>query len=144
MSGSLAGPEAGDEDRPTGYDLQLHLLDRQIVDPDDRMVANVDDLEFIESEDEPGTYFLTGLLVGPQALGPRLGGRLGHWVVAIARRLSPESDPAVERIDMADVAEIGSAITLSVPRDQLSVAPLERWLERYLIGRIPGSGHASQ
>ncbi len=83
------------------YDLHLHLLDRQIVDPDGRMVAKVDDLELTEAADEPGTYYVTGILVGPLALGPRLGGRLGHWMAAVAKRLSPDPDPEPKRIDMA-------------------------------------------
>ena len=129
---------------PAVLDLQLHLLDRQIVDPDGRMIANVDDLELEESPDQPGTYYVSALRVGPLALGPRLGGRLGHWVAAIARRLSPEPEPVAERIDMELVVDIGSAITLSLPHDQVRVAPLERWLRTYLIDRIPGSRHESQ
>ena len=45
---------------------------------------------------------------------------------------------------MALVHDIASAITLTVAHDQLKVAPLERWLGRYLIDRIPGSSHESE
>ena len=139
MSGTLGGA-----DGPDAYDLQLHLLDRQIIDPDGRMVANVDDLELTEDPGRPGTYYVSAILVGPLALGPRLGGRLGHWVAAIARRLAPEEHPTVQRIDMGLVQELGSAIKVSVPAEQLALAPLERWLGRHLIDRIPGSGHESE
>jgi len=123
------------------YDLHLHLLDRQIVDPDGREIANVDDLELTQSEDQPGTYYVTAMLIGPKALGPRIGGRLGRWMAAIARRLSDDRNPKPTRIDMALVSEIGSAIILTKPAHEVYQAPLERWLNRYLIERIPGSGH---
>ena len=125
------------------YDLHLHLLDRQVVDPTGRMVAKVDDIELTPSEDDPRTLYVTALLTGPLALGPRIGGRLGWWVSAIARRLSPAPTPAPERIDMTVVQDIASAVTVSVRHDQLQVAPLERWLGRHLIDRIPGSRHES-
>jgi sporulation protein YlmC with PRC-barrel domain len=135
---------AGSPARPAGtvYDLQLHLLDRQVVDPTGRMVAKVDDLELTPSEDDPGTLYVSAILTGPLALGPRLGGRLGWWAAAIARRLSPAADPEPERIDFSLVQDIGSAVTLAVRHDQLRVAPLERWLGAHLIARIPGSGHS--
>jgi sporulation protein YlmC with PRC-barrel domain len=131
--------------RPAGrvYDLQLHLLDRQVVDPTGRMVAKVDDIELTPSVDEPGTLYVSAILTGPLALGPRLGGRLGWWVAAIARRLSPAPDPEPERIDISLVQDVGSAVTVSVRHDQLQVAPLERWLGTHLIARIPGSRHDS-
>lgn len=125
---------------PSRYDLQLHLLDRQIVDPDGELVAKVDDLELTPSRDDPRTLYVTALLVGPLALGPRLRGRLGRWVVAIARRLSDDAQPAPHRIDMALVQEIGSAITVSRRRTDLAVEPLERWVGDHVVNRIPGSG----
>lgn len=43
----------------------LHLLDRQIVDPDDRMVAKVDDVEL--TDDDKGGMRVTALLTGPHS-----------------------------------------------------------------------------
>jgi sporulation protein YlmC with PRC-barrel domain len=123
-------------------DAQLHLLDRQVVDPDGRMVCKVDDLE-LEVDDE-GRPYVVAILSGPLALGPRLGGRPGSWMSAIARRLSPAPDPAPERIDFGVVTEIGSAVTIALKRDEVAVAPLERWVNRYIIERIPGNKHESE
>lgn len=122
------------------YDLHLHLLDRQIVDPDGELVAKVDDLELTRSRDDPRTLYVTALLVGPLALGPRLGGRLGRWVTSIARRLSEDPEPSPHRIDMALVQDLDSAITVSRRRADLAVEPLERWMGDHVINRIPGSG----
>jgi sporulation protein YlmC with PRC-barrel domain len=123
-------------------DLSLHLLDRQIVDRDGRMIANVADLDLEMGAD--GDLYVTGLLCGAQALGPRLGGRLGWWVTQTARRLARDVDPSPGRIDIGLVDEIGSSVVLAADHGDIHVSPLERWFERYLISRIPGSRHESE
>jgi hypothetical protein len=123
-------------------DLHLHLLDRQVQDPDRRMICKVDDLEF--EFDASGRPYVTAILAGPRALGPRLGGRLGRWLAAIAGRLATPEQAEVPRIDFAQVTDIGSAITIARTPDELNVAPLEDWLAHHVIARIPGSRHESQ
>jgi sporulation protein YlmC with PRC-barrel domain len=128
--------------RPTGrvFDLNLHLLDRQVIDVDGKLVCNVDDLEFERGAD--GALYVAAILVGQRVLGKRIGGRLGRWISSVAARLADTGEPP--RIDMNCVDEIGSAITLNVPRRQLEVAPLEDWVHRNVVSRIPGSGHESE
>jgi sporulation protein YlmC with PRC-barrel domain len=121
-------------------DLHLHLLDRQVVDRTGRLVCKVDDLQL--EADETGRLLVTGILVGPRALGPRLGGRLGRWIVAIATRLADRRDREPHRIDMGLVTDIGSAVTIGCDRADLHVDPLEGWIDDHVIGRIPGSRHA--
>jgi hypothetical protein len=118
-------------------DLHLHLLDRQVIDSEDRLVCNVDDLEL--EFDTAGRPYVKAILVGPRALGPRLGGRLDRWLTSIASRLANHPMPT---IDFGCVTDIGSAIKLNRKREELGVDPLERWVEQYIISRIPGSGHA--
>ncbi|MDT4974257.1 MAG: hypothetical protein QOG98_15 [Pseudonocardiales bacterium] len=123
-------------------DLHLHLLDRQVIDPAGRFVCKVDDVEL--DIDESGRPFVTAILAGPRALGPRLGGRLGRWVSAIGRRLADGQSPDPPRIDFALVSDIGSAISIVRSSDQVDVNALERWVDAHIISRIPGSGHASK
>lgn len=129
---------------PSGrrLDLHLQLLDRQVQDPDGRLICKIDDLEL--ELDETGRPYVTAILVGPRALGPRLGGRLGRWVAAIARRLTTPDQLEIPRIDFAQVTDIGSAITIARTADELAVAPLEDWVDRYIIARIPGSRHEGE
>jgi hypothetical protein len=122
------------------YDAGLHLLDRQIVDPDGLPVANVDDIELVVRPD--GRLAVAALLCGPGALGPRMGGRLGRWTTAIWRRLRPEEDPRPGRIDAQLVTGTDSAIHVAATVDELRVDGLERWVRRYVINRIPGADHA--
>lgn len=117
--------------------LVLELLDRQILDRDGEPVGKVDDVEL--GYDDDGTPYVAALLVGQQALGRRIGGRLGHWMTTSAERLSRTAQPAPIRIPWDLVREAGSAIDLSVPRELLVDPPLEPWLGDHVIGPIPGS-----
>ena len=119
-----------------GFDL----LDRQIVDLAGEAVGKVDDVELALRDD--GTPYVTALLVGPQALGRRLGGRLGRWISGAAGRLHPAEQPDPLRIAWELVAGHGSAVRLSVRRELLTEPALETWLRKHVIERIPGAGHA--
>lgn len=128
-------------EKPQGrvLDLNMHLLDRQVVDRDGGLVCKVDDLELERGAD--GALYVTTILVGAEALGSRFGGRLGRWMSAIAGRITNADIP---RIDMALVSEIGSAIKVSASRAELDVDPLEDWVREHVIIRIPGNGHESE
>jgi sporulation protein YlmC with PRC-barrel domain len=120
-------------------DAHLNLLDRQIVDVNGRMVAKVDDVELQEQQD--GRLAVTALLVGPGALGPRLGGLLGRCTTAVWSRLAHADRALAGRIDMSLVADIGSAITLTVRRESLDLGGFETWMREQVIEKIPGAVH---
>ncbi len=124
------------------YDAALHLLDRQLVDPNGELVAKVDDLELAERTD--GRLVVTALLTGPGAFGPRLGGRLGRWVVSIWRRLSDHDSATPGRIPFSAVSGIDSAIHLTRRRDSLGVDGLEVWIRSHIVRQLPGAGHAPE
>jgi sporulation protein YlmC with PRC-barrel domain len=120
--------------------IGFDLLDRQILDRDGEPVGKVDDVEL--DIDADGTPYVTALLVGQQALGQRIGGRLGSWIAGTARRLSPDYDRGPIRIPYDLVSVLNSAVNLSVHRELLPDPPLESWLRDHLIGRIPGASDA--
>jgi hypothetical protein len=121
------------------YDAALRLLDRQIVDPDGRLVAKVDDLELTESND--GRLMVSAILTGPGALGPRLGGRPGHWLVAVWHRLRPDVDPRPGRIAADAITDLDSAVHIAVRTHELPGNHLEAWVNDHVIGRLPGATH---
>jgi sporulation protein YlmC with PRC-barrel domain len=121
--------------------IGFDLLDRQILDVDGEPVGKVDDVELDRAPD--GALYVAALLVGQQALGDRIGGRLGRWIAGTARRLSPDYQRGPRRIPFELIAEINSAINLSVRRELLADPPLETWLRDHLIGRIPGASDAT-
>ena len=115
------------------------LLDRQLVDSRGVAAGRVDDLELSDPEDGERPV-LTALLCGPTAFGPRIGGRLGTWWLAVGRRLRPVTDsyPCRVPVDLIDhVDRMG--IALLTPRENLDSYRFRRWVERNIIGRIPGS-----
>lgn len=119
----------------------LDLLDRQIVDRDGELVGKVDDVEL--SDPNEGRLRVTALLLGPQAYGHRLGGRLGTWIAAAGTRLAGTSEPIRIPIDLVD--EIAVSIKLNVHIAEVGRAEsLDRWLRDHLIGRIPGADSASE
>ncbi|HET7398664.1 MAG TPA: hypothetical protein VFJ94_09085 [Intrasporangium sp.] len=117
--------------------MALRLLDHQIVGPRGQLLGNVDDLELVEAD---GALMVTGLLVGPAALGERLPGRLGEWVQAVWRRLHRGPDEHVV-VPMEQVTRVGSAVTVTEDAAQalLGTFGLELWLRRHVVSRIPGA-----
>ncbi|GAA3446246.1 hypothetical protein [Planomonospora venezuelensis] len=116
----------------------LHLLDRQVVrEGDGRLLCKADDLELASGED--GRPYVTAILAGPLALGPRVGGVPGRMMVAVTELLRPEERPGPHRIDMAHVTGVGSAVTVDRSRPELA---LERWTREHVVSRIPGANHA--
>lgn len=122
---------------------QLQLLDRQVVSGHSRrMLCKVDDVEIDVTED--GTPYVSALLSGPAALGPRMPGLLGRIITSVHRRLHTDRDPAPNRISAARITAIEAAIHVD---DRDGALPLEGfgvWVDEHVISQIPGSGHADQ
>lgn len=122
------------------YDAALHLLDRQVVDVDGRLVAKVDDVELTVGED--GSLVPTGILVGLPALLPRFGPRLGGVLTRTHARIfdaqATRAVPDVIELDL--VTEIGSEVRLSVPRTGLLQPRAEAGpaVERIRLGQLVG------
>jgi sporulation protein YlmC with PRC-barrel domain len=124
--------------------IAFDLLDRQILDRTGEPYGKVDDVSLVVGPD--GVPAVDALLVGQQALGRRIGGRLGRWMEAVARQLAPDRPgrpPGPIRIPYDLVEKVDSAVHLSVRIDQLPDRPLETFLRRHLVERIPGASHES-
>jgi hypothetical protein len=84
---------------------------------------------------------VAALLTGPAALGPRLPGLLGRFVVSVYRRLHPEPDPGPNRIPAGLIVEIDSAVAID-SGDHVHVQGFGRWVDEQIISRIPGADDA--
>lgn len=98
-----------------GYDVGLHLLDRQVLGADDRLVGKVDDIELFIEDD--GALVPTALLIGLPALLPRFGRRLGGALSRahrLVREAAADQDlPLVADFDL--VEDVSSDVRLSEP-----------------------------
>jgi hypothetical protein len=123
--------------------LRIALLDKQLVDCDQRPFGRVDDIQ-IDIGVPGGRPRVSAILTGQRALGQRLGGLLGRTMMATAKRLS--QDPAAggaTRIDPRLVRSLEPLVQLAVPLAELThVASLERWLARHVVEPLPGAGDA--
>jgi hypothetical protein len=118
----------------------LHVLDRQLIDRDGRLCGNVDDLELAETAE--GTLYVSALISGPGALWYRLGRRrLGRWLREHVARTMSGVDPDPDRIPMARVSDIASAVTITLDQSGLATSAAEHWVRDHVIGHIPGSRH---
>jgi hypothetical protein len=127
------------------YDAALQILDRQVVDADNRMVCKVDDLELEQLED--GRIIVTSILTGPGAWGERMPSWIGRWALSMWRRLRTGTAgemPEPGRIPMSALRGIGSGIELSRTRADLDVEGLEAWVRERVIDKIPGAFRAPE
>ncbi|SCL34034.1 hypothetical protein GA0070616_4862 [Micromonospora nigra] len=120
--------------------VSRRLLDRQLVDSGGRLVGKVDDVEFAFGADS--TPYVSALLSGPGVLGARVGGRIGRMLVLTAERFVTDRPVAPLRIPYRLVDRVDSAVWLRVRLDELPPSPVEEWLRRNLVDRIPGAGRA--
>lgn len=121
------------------FSVQFDFLDQQLVDADGLPIGRVEDLELeFDRRDAP---VVASVLTGAEALGQHLGGYVGRTVKRASARLRhPRSEPGPTRIEASLVAEAGTTVKLKARLDELPhVAPLERWLSRHVVGRIPGA-----
>jgi sporulation protein YlmC with PRC-barrel domain len=124
-------------------DAALQLLDRQIVDCEQQPVAKVDDVE-LRVPDDGGPPIVTSLLCGPAAFGPRIGGRLGTWVVSAHRRIAYERGGKPVRIPFEVVKSIESAVELTINRDASGALTLDHWVRDHIVSRLPGAFHRAE
>lgn len=128
---------------PTGIliegtiDGQTDLLDRQVVTSDGSLLAKVDDIEL---EEEGQDLVVSGFLVGPGALGPRLGGALGNLTVHTWSRLARRAPDDPRRIDYRHVSGIATVIAIDEDRSRVRLDGLETWARVRVIDALPGAG----
>jgi sporulation protein YlmC with PRC-barrel domain len=126
------------------YDVALHLLDRQIIDPDGRFAGKVDDLELTFPASGEGAPYVSAILSGPGALSRRIGGRLGGWIESVHERLHPHEQPGPARVPFGLVKRIATSVEVSLPERELEVDLFQRWTRDRIIAKIPGADRATE
>ena len=116
-------------------DLNLHILDRQVLDNDEVPIGHVDDVEVGDlvrgRELDPDSPPVITNLVLSSGLLPRVfGGRPPHT--------------RLHRVPWSAVSNIGTAIELGQPGSAFDVTWPERWVRDQVIARIWGGRHAPE
>ena len=116
-------------------DVNLHILDRQVLDNDDVPIGHVAGVEVdgIEPgrELDPASPPIVTNLVLNSGLWPRMfGGR------------PPES--RMHRVPWSAVSTVGTAIELGEPGSSFDVTWPEHWVRDQVIARIPGGLHVPE
>jgi hypothetical protein len=115
------------------------IFDRLIVDCNGDDAGMVDDLELTDLGAGEGLAW-TGILCGPTALGPRIGGRIGVWWLAVGRRLRPGGKPDPVHIPVDFITKLDHReVRLRVTRSEAGTQALHDWVDEKVISRIPGS-----
>ncbi len=113
-------------------DARLHLLDRQMIDPQDVPVSTVDDIEI------SGVELGTLLAEGPRPVVAAI--LTGN---ALFTRIFGGSMPRSRwhRIEWSTVSRLDTVVRLGTDADRLDATWVERWYRDHLIARIPGGQH---
>lgn len=121
--------------KPAGQvlDADLHLLDRQVLDPNDFPVTTVDDLEISDIPlGEPIDHskpppVISAILTGPVLPTRIFGGKppKSRW----------------ERLPWKVVVDVGIVVRIGLDGGLLDATWTERWVRDHIIGRIPGGRH---
>ncbi len=108
------------------------LLDAQLQTADGVRIGRIADIEAEWRDD--GTFVLTYLLTGPQALAGRVTSRL----VPLARFIF--RDRFERRVPISEVVETGPEVRLRGNAAEYPIGQADRWLADHIVRFIPGSG----
>jgi len=126
---------------PQELDASRSLLDHLVMDLEGKPLGRVDDIELEAVDGKPPA--ITALLLGPLALGTRLGGRLGTWWVAVGRRLRQDASAEPPRVPFVAVTELRPGeVRVGLLRSEHEPR-LMTWTRDKVIKPIPGSGGAA-
>ena len=112
------------------------LVDKRVVDRNDRDMGRVDDIVI---NIEPGSPpVLASILIGASALGARLHPRIGRWAAAIERWLGVAAERPVS-INAREIDQIDRVVKVRLSIGETSAGAVEGRMRAWLL-RIPGSG----
>ncbi len=115
-------------------DVVRDVLDKPVVDRDGREMGRVDGIVFdLREGDAPR---LSGILIGPAALGSRLHPALGRCITALEYVLGVASGRPV-LIDFADITEIDRCVKTNVRASDTAAGMIEQRVQSW-VARIPG------
>jgi hypothetical protein len=108
------------------------IIDSQLESRDNIELSRVDDIEITQQED--GTFVLTTIIIGPQALAKRTARPL----YSVFRFLL--HDRFEYSISLNEVESFGPTLRLRRDASDYSIGYIELWIAKHILRWIPGSG----
>ncbi len=113
------------------------VLDNQLIDREGGKMGKVDGIVMTlrEGKQPRLSYIETGITT----LANRLHPRLGRWTEMIGRKGGVRRGKPF-RIPWKQVGDVGIEIKVNLKANETPARDWEKWLNKNVIGRIPGSG----
>jgi hypothetical protein len=126
--------------------VNLDLLDHQVTDAEKLPIGRVDDLEISVPEDgSGGEPLVTGLVLGAETAGHRIGGRVGAVMASASARLRDHAESGPPVVDVSRVEQVRPFVVLTDAFPDLPhIAGLEHWLRRHVLAPERGGDHEDQ
>jgi sporulation protein YlmC with PRC-barrel domain len=119
-------------------DLIRDVLDKQLVDREERRMGKIDGLILeIEAGKPPR---VAAIEQGAATLARRIHPRLVSWVEAIGARVYGKAPGGPERIPWEKVRDVGVDVEVDLAYEKSRLYAWQEWLCQKLVGRIPGGG----
>lgn len=120
---------------------KIHLirdvLDNRLVDREKCQLGKADGIVLVLRKDKPPR--LAYIEVSMSTLAYRLSTRLGKLVEKMGRKWGVRHGKPY-RIPWAKVRDVGIDVDLDLNADETPLMDWEKWLNKHIVGRIPGSG----
>ncbi len=113
------------------------VLDNQVIDRKKRKVGKVDGCVMVLRKDRPPR--LAYIEMGMSTLFHRLHPRLGRWAEKFGSRWGIRKGKPF-RIPWSKVRDVGIDVDVDLDAESTPLLDWEKWLNKHIIGRIPGSG----
>lgn len=113
------------------------VLDNQLVDRDKRPLGKADGVVIVLRKGKPPR--LAYIEVGMSTVAHRLSTRLGRFAERLGRKWGVRHGKPY-RLPWAKVRDVGIDVDVDVVADETPLMDWEKWLNKHLVGRIPGSG----
>ena len=117
-------------------DVWRDLLDKQLVDREQRKMGKVDGITLEVRDGAPPR--LASIEIGPATLAWRLAPWLGRLVERVLRRAGPEFATPT-RIPIGKLRDLGVDVEMDVDAERIGAMRAEDWLRVHLIEKIPGA-----
>jgi hypothetical protein len=116
--------------------LMRDLLDKQLVDREQRKMGKVDGITLEVRDGEPPR--LAYVEIGAATLAWRLAPWLGRWTERLLGRAGPEfAGPT--RIPIEKLRDLGVDVEMDVDAERIGAMRWEDWLRERVVEKIPGA-----